>query len=514
MHNSDEAIHRSKRIASNTIILFVRMFILTIINLYAVRLVLIGLGREDYGIFNAVAGVISLLSFLTTVMAVSSQRFLSLSLGKNNNSLFTKLFSASINISVAGTIVAVILFETIGLWFLYNKMIIPVERFHAASMVFQFSIGSLVFTLMQIPFLSAIITYEKMGVYALVSTIDALLRLLCAVLTLTKGSDHLIIYGAGLFITSVITTTLYVAYTLKRFPLCRYTHVGSIRLHRYMLSFSGWTLLGSVSGTCMIQGNMVLLNIFFGPLINAAYGIALQVNNAFATLANNAVTALRPPMLKAFGKHQYDYVGSLFYACNKFLVYILLAVAIPFITETDTIIRFWLGSQDPVTIAFCRWIVVYAILLALNNPITIIIQATGHVKEYHLPVESITLMCIPISWLLFRYGFPAVYVFAVMIGVCLAAHIVRLICLNRFFKHVSVGDYLLSIIVPATAIAAIGGAAGWLLRSHVENVPLRISLSLIALPLLTLTMALIIGITSKERKTLLEYAKNSKYLRQ
>ena len=422
-----------KRIAKNSMALYFRMFLTMIVGIYTSRVVLNVLGVDDYGVYNVVGAVVLMMGFITASMSGATSRFLTYELGRNDKQRLAETFSSALIIHIGIALLIFVLCETIGLWFLINKLVIPEGRMTAAHVVFQLSVFGTMLGVTQVPYTAVLIAHEKMGSYAYFEIISVTLKLLIVFLLQLWDYDKLILYSILVLAVNVLMIVIYRVYCLRHFEESHFRRLWKPEILKPMLSFSGWTLLGSVSGTCMIQGNMLLLNIFFGPLINAAYGIALQVNNAFATLANNAVTALRPPMLKAFGKHQYDYVGSLFYACNKFLVYILLAVAIPFITEADTIIRFWLSSQDPATIVFCRWIVVYAILLALNNPITIIIQATGHVREYHLPVESITLMCIPISWLLFRYGFPSVYVFVVMIGVCLAAHVVRLICLNRYF---------------------------------------------------------------------------------
>jgi O-antigen/teichoic acid export membrane protein len=396
---TETKFNKSKRIASNTAVLFIRMLIITIISLYTVRVVLNGLGAEDYGIFNTVAGVVTTSSFLSSVLAISVQRFYSFSMGKNNDKDLNEIFSSSINIIILLSLGIIIVFETFGLWFVKTQLTIPYGRMEATLWIYQFSLFSFIFTILEIPFTAAIFAHEDMSIYAVISTVDCFLRLTVAFLIGKFMADNLIIYGSGLLIVSFIIFQFYAIYGLIKYEECHYKKTHNTLLYKKLLSFSGWTLFGSAASTGMQQGNIILLNIFFGPIINAAFGIALQINNAFNALSNSIILPLRPAMIKAYAEKNNDYLNQLFSVGNKFILYFLLAIGIPIFSEIVTILTWWLGNINSDIIIFSRLIIIYIIFLGIHSPITTIMQATGHVKEYHLPVESITLMCIPLTWL-------------------------------------------------------------------------------------------------------------------
>jgi O-antigen/teichoic acid export membrane protein len=503
--NISSNIDRNKRIASNTIVLFVRMFVLMIINLYTVRIVLNRLGDIDYGIYNAVAGVVTATAFISGVLALSIQRFYSIALGKGDYITLHKIFSASINIVIGVTIVLLIIFETVGIWFIKSHMTIPIDRLEPAIVLFQFALFTFFLSIIQIPYTAAVFTHEDMGIYALISTIECLGRLLVALLIGICFIDNLIFYGLGLFFVSIIISGIYIYIARRRYDECHYHVVNDFKLHKQILTFSGWTTFGSVSNTLMIQGSTILINIYFGPLINVAFGIALNINNAFMTLTNSMVLPFRPQMIKAYAQKNYGYINSLFSISNKFIFYILIAVAAPIISEMNLILKLWLGNVSHDTLIFSQFIIIYIICISIHNPITTIIHASGHIKEYHLPVESITLLCLPITLLLFHWKCPAYYIFFSMIGVVILAHIVRLICLRIYYKPFSIVNYFKLFIVRAIIISIIGGIITYLLHSQIVNTGLRtISVATIS-PISILTLTYCFGIDHNERLTINKY---------
>ena len=496
-----ESYNKSKRIASNTLVLFVRMFLLTILNLYAVRLVLRGLGEEDYGIFNTIAGVVTLSSFLSGVMALSVQRFYSIALGLGNPKRMNDIFSVSMNILIVLSVILLILFETIGLWFIRTEIHIPPERMHATLWLFQFSLFSFICSIFQIPYTASIFAHEDMGAYAMISTVECILRVVVAWMIGKMIMDGLIFYGFGLVIVAILVLLLYAWYGSNHYEECHYRLVRQSPLYRRLLIFSGWTMFGSVANVGLIQGNIILLGVFFGPIINAAFGIALQINNAFQALCNSMVLPFRSAMMRAFAEKQFDYLDKLFSVSNKFVFYILLAVSLPILSEMVNILHIWLGddiNQD--TVLFSRLIIIYIICLAMHNPITIIMQASGYVKEYHLPVESITLMCLPVTYILFRLGMPSYSVFFSMIGVCVIAHVVRLVCLCHYYKRFSILDYIVSFVIPSCVITIMSGLIAYTLHHHISDVYVELFSVILLMPLVVIVLAYLFGINRKEKE--------------
>lgn len=492
---------KSKLIAKNSLYLFLRMFILTLINLLCVRLILRGLGIEDYGIFNTIAGVVTASSFISSVFAMAIQRFYSYAIGEGNSEGLNAIFSSSINIILILSVIILVVLESIGTWLIYYHLSIPAERMTATLWLFQFSLFTFLLSILQIPFTAAIFAHEDMGTYTVVSTLECILKLVAAILIGYAVFDKLIFYGALLLVVAFVIFITYTTIARKRYSECVYHKVRTKGLSKKILSFSGWSTLGSLASVCMIQGNIILLSMFFGPAINAAFGIAQQIDHALLALGNSVVMAFRPPMIKLYAQRSFDELNRIFYASNKIIFYLFAAVSIPIITEMDTILGIWLGNVPTYGVVFCQLMIVYVVCLSMNNPITIIIQAAGKVKTYALAVESITLLCFPASWILFHFGFPAYYVFAPMIGLCLIAHIMRLVCLKKFYPPFSVRSYITKFALPAIIIAAISFAVAIIMHNEINGKYLRLIIMIVVSPLFTCCLTYGIGITSQERRS-------------
>lgn len=310
--NCKDIQNRSKRIASNTLVLFARMLIITFVNLYTVRWILAGLGTEDYGIFNAVAGVVTASTCVSSVLALSTQRFYSFAMGKGEQERLKEIFSVSLNIVMMIAFVLLVLFELAGPWLVSTQLTIPQERLEAAQWILQFSLFSFIFTLLQIPFIGAVFANENMGYYALISTIDCIVKLLIAYCIGMTGGDNLVYYGAALMLEAFMVMLLYVIIARRKYPECKYTIVKKKILYKELFSFSGWSFYGALAGVGMTQGSTIILNVFFGPIINAAFGIANQIYNAINTLTNSVVIAFRPAMIKAYSSNENGYLELLF----------------------------------------------------------------------------------------------------------------------------------------------------------------------------------------------------------
>ena len=505
--SSSTNIHKSQRIAMNTFILFIRMFVLTIINLYTVRLVLTGLGVIDYGIFNAVAGVVTTSAFLISILELAIQRFYSISLGKNDQESLNQIFSISLKITIFISIVIFIAFESAGLWFISHKLNIPFERLDAAYYCFHFGLAAFILTLLQIPFSSAVFSHEDMNIYALFSSIDYTLKLFIALLIGKMAMDNLSFYSLGLLIVATITFINYCLYSHYKYAECKYKKVKNPELTKKILFFSGWTMLGSFSKVCMVQGSTILLNIFFGPISNAAFAISMQISNAFNALCNSMVLAVRPAMIKAYSNQSNDYLYKTFNLSNKFILYVLLAVAFPMIANMELIIKIWLHETTPETVLFAQLTIIQIVILAMNNPITIIIQATGKIKEYSINVEGISLLCLPISYLAFYAGLSSAWIYYSMIAVCGLAHIERLRCLKKTYSIFQYKDYIKELCIPASVIIASGIIIEYLIENIPVNATIQALISIICLPLFMISISCIIGLNNKEKNIIKEIVK-------
>lgn len=490
---------RSKKIASNTFVLFIRMFVLMVVNLYAVRLLLNGLGQTDYGLFNTVAGVVTTTFFLSSILAFSIQRFYSIALGRADNELFRKVYSVSLNIVVLSSIVIFIVLETLGAWFVSNFLSIPMERFDVTMLVFHFSVFTFVFSFIQVPFLAAIYANEDMNVFSIISTIEAILRLAASWMVSRVVSDGLWFYGLSLMLISFLVSSAYTLYAIWKYSGCSYVIVRDRHMYTQLLSFSGWYTFGTMANTGMNQCNTVLLNVYFGPIVTAAFSVASQIQNAFNSLCNSMVLPFRPAMIKAYAEGNHKYVCRMFVANNKVICFFMLMISIPIIYEMDAILSFWLGGYDNNTLCFSRLTVICVILISLHNPISIIMHAVGKVKQYHLPVESTILLCCPITWMFFHYGLPSYILYYVIIVLVIIAHIIRLICLKKYYAYFSLKEYVVAFVCPALCVTISGILVMLLIHQFVNIAYIRIIFSFFVFPITFIILFYYIGLDKKER---------------
>ena len=498
----------TKRIAKNSTLLYVRMMVVMIINLYTVRLVLNALGAQDYGINNVVAGVITMLMSVSSVLSTATQRYYSYAIGENNFERLRNIFSTSINIYVLLSLIVVIFGETVGLWFVNTQLVIPVERMNAANWIYQFSIFSFIFTFIQVPYSAATLAHEDMGIFAKISILECVLKLVSALLIFIIPMDRLIIYGATLFLISAFVLIFYIKVGYTKYAECHYQKPTEKKLFKELLSFSGWSLFGSVAGVGMSQVNTILVNIFFGPLVNAARAISFQFNMAVSSFSGSFLMAIRPPMIKSYAEESYLYLNKIFNLSNKFIYYCLLMISLPIMFEMNTVLTLWLKTTDPQTVLFSRLILVYALIMSLNNPISIIIQATGHVKEYHVPVETFTLLCVPATYILFKLGYPASSTYIVMIITAVASHIVRLICLKKYYKPFSYSEYINSFVLPALVITIVTSLIVFQIHNSILNTYYRIFAVTSVSVLFVASFAILIGLSKSERDVVKQLIKS------
>jgi len=400
------------------------------VSLYTSRVILNTLGVEDFGIYNVVGSIVMMFSFFNSAMSSATQRFMSYELGKNDAKQLKKVFSMSVNIHgvIAATIL--ILAETIGLWFLNVKLNIPIERMDAANWVYQFSILSFFFTVVGVPYNAMIIAHERMKVYAYVSIVEVILKLIVVFVLVWFGYDKLKMYASLIFIVSVFVWFLYKSYCKSNFPESTYQFFWDKPLFKIMMNYASWSLFGNVAAVAMGQGVNILLNIFFGPVVNSARGIAYQVNSAVGGFVNNFQMAMNPQIIKSYAANDWQYMHLLIFQGSKYSFFLLFFISMPILMEAEAVVKWWLKIVPENTVIFCRLVLINALIDCISGPLMTAAQATGKIKKYQAVIGGLLLLVLPISYVLLKEGFSPHATFYVGISVSMLALFLRLLILK------------------------------------------------------------------------------------
>ena len=403
----------TKRIAKNTIALYIRMGLIMLVSLYTSRVLLKVLGVDDFGIYNLVAGVVVLFSFLNTAMNTATLRFLNYALGKGNTVQAAKYFSMSISVYVGVIAITVILSETLGLWFLNKQLNIPSERIFASNLVFQFAIANTVINILQVPYNAVIIAYERMSFFAWISIVKALLLLLVVFIVPSCNGDKLIFYAFLTTLINIIIQIIYVFYCRKAFArVARYRLFWNNKLFKELCSFSGWSLLGGIANVANSQGLNMILNVFCGVALNAAVGIAHQVGAAVYQFVSNFQVAYNPQIIKLYSSGNQQAFITLIFQASKISYYLMLILTIPIALNIDFILNLWLTNIPPYTADFIIWTLIYSMIDAIGGPLWLAVQATGKIRNYQLIVSAFILSNLPIAVIAMWLGCSPVWPFA------------------------------------------------------------------------------------------------------
>lgn len=434
----------NQRIAKNTLLLYFRMLFTMVVSLYTSRVVLNVLGIEDFGIYSVVGGIITMFAFLNTAMSSSTQRYLTFALGKGEILQLRKVFQTSVNIHWLIALLIFIFGETLGLWFLKEKMVIPLERLDAAFWVYQFSVATMMIMVISVPYNAAIIAHEKMSAFAYISVMEVLLKLLIVYLLYFTQSDKLILYAALLCGMQLLVRIIYSCYCGRYFEETHYKWGWDGRLFKEMTGFAGWNLWGGLAAVLFTQGLNILLNIFFGPVVNAARGIAVQVQGVVAQFSSNFQTALNPQITKSYAKGDLAYMHSLIFRSSKFTFLLLATLSFPIFIQADMVLKLWLGMVPDYTVTFVRLMLCITVIDAMAGAFMVAAQSTGRIRFYQSVVGGILLTIVPISYIVLKLGAAPWSVFGVHLCICICAFIVRLyiirplICLSlrSYFSEV------------------------------------------------------------------------------
>ena len=459
---------KNRRIAKNTLVLYLRMLFMMAVNLYTSRVVLNALGVEDFGIYNAVGGFVAMFSMLSGSLSAAITRFISYELGTSTQENLKKIFSSSVTIQIGLTVLIILLAEAVGVWFLNVKMNIPDARMTAANWVFQFSVLTFAINLLSVPYNASIIAHERMSAFAYISISEAIGKLAIAFLIVIAPMDRLIFYAILMCAVALIIRFTYGVYCKRHFEECTYHFILDKDLLKRMFGFAGWNFIGATSAVLRDQGGNMVINLFCGPAANAARGITSQVNHAICGFANNFMTALNPQITKSYASGDRDYMMTLIFQGARISFYMLLLLSLPVLTNTHYILGLWLKIVPDHTVLFVQLVLVFAMSESISNPLITAMLATGKIRNYQLVVGGLQMMNLPASYLLLRMGmFPeVVIVVAIVISqCCLAARIVML----RGMIVLSVLKYIKKVYINVLVVAAIASALPFLLSVKLEE---------------------------------------------
>lgn len=405
-----------------------------IVSLYTSRVILNTLGVEDYGIYNVVGGVVSMFAFFNSAMSSATQRFLSFEIGKGDFAQLRKTFNATQIIHIGIAVVIFILAETVGLWFVKTYLVIPPERLNAAIWVYHFSVLSFMVSIIQVPYNATIIAHERMNVYAYVSIIEVSLKLLIVFMLTWITYDKLKLYGILHFGVVFIIAAIYRVYTRSNFEESKFELVKDQKLYKTLISYSGWSLFGNIAGVAQGQGVNIILNIFFGPVLNAARGIAIQVQSALQAFVSNFQIAVNPQIIKYYSADNKDYLLSLVIRSSKLSFYLFFSLSLPILLEVDLILKLWLNIVPDFAVIFTKLVLISILISCISGPLQTLVQATGKIRNYQIIISFLLLLILPLSYIFLKNGYPPEITLYITIVIELFALLFRLLLLKKLIN--------------------------------------------------------------------------------
>ena len=488
----------NKRIAKNTLLLYFRMLLIMAVTLYTSRIILDTLGVEDYGIYNVVGGVVAMFSVISASLSSAIGRFITYELGRGNRERLKVIFSSAVVIQIVLAVSVCLLAEIGGVWFLNNKMNIPVERMNAANWVLQCSILIFMVNLVSVPYNAAIIAHERMKAFAYVSILEVTLKLLVVFALYISLFDKLKTYAVLLVIVAIVIRLIYGYYCKRHFEECTFRFVFDKNVLKDIGGYAGWNFIGSSSAILRDQGGNIVINLFCGPAVNAARGIASQVNSAIHGFVSNFMTALNPQIIKSYASGDRAYMMTLIFQGARLSYYMLLLLSLPVLANTHYILQIWLKNVPEHTELFVQLILIFALSESISNPLITAQHATGRIRNYQLIVGGLQMMNLPVSYILLRMGyFPEiVMIVAIFISQCCLA--ARLIMLRRMIG-LSVGAYLRKVYFNVWTVTLAAAVFPVLAAMALEETFLHFIGTCLLAAICTLGAVYLIGCNSEER---------------
>lgn len=487
----------NKRIAKNTAMLYIRMIILMAVTLYTSRVILAVLGVDDYGIYSLIGGIIALFTFISHAMVQAMQRFLNVAMGHNDNECYHRVYVMGYNIFFLFSAFLLLVGETVGLWFVTNKLNIPAGRETAAFWVYQISILTLIVQLLRTPDNASIIAHERMNFYAYISIGEALIKLGIVFLLKWFAFDKLILYVLLYLAASAVINLVYKLYCNRNFAECRYNWLWDKTLFKEMLSFSGWTLLSNGSRTVTMQGENIFLNQYYSVSVNAARGVAAQVYNAVNTFLTNFVTAFNPQLTKSYAAGEMENHFSLLYRSSKFSFYLLLVLVVPIVFNLDAILGAWLVEVPQYTKEFCLYVLLAYLVDALVKPLGTSISANGNIRGIQIAVAVVFFAQLIASFFALNSGW-APYIVSVFTLVSHGIHYVFYVYFCKRLCGLNLNTYFRKVILPLIPISFIAPIIPWYLQRFSNGIWMALGLCVVDV-LWVLLFVWLIGLDKTEK---------------
>lgn len=504
---SDLSIN-NKRIAKNTIFLYGRLILTMLISLYTTRVVLNILGVEDFGIYNVVCGFVALFSFLNTTMSNGIQRFYNYEAGKNGIDAAARVFQTAIIIQAILVLIILFIIEPLGVWYINHKLVIPTERLYAANWVFQFSLFSLAFLVMQVPFSAAVMAHEKMDYYASVGILDAVLKLgIVLILPYLKG-DSLIIYGLLIFLVSVINLLLYSIYATHYFKELKLSRGFHKDLFKSIFKFTGWNLVEMFAWTSQGQGVNMVMNLFCGPVANAAQGVASQISSALNSFCSNLSLAFRPQLVHSYAEGNYSRTTSMMFTMSKAMFLLMSLMVIPLSLEMEFVLNIWLGNTIPeYTLEFSTLIIISMLPRNMTMALSQVVHASGKLKNYQIGSAAIIILSLPVSYFLLKSGLSPVYIYLCNIVIFTLLWFVDILLLYQIYKY-PLKRYFLSVALPCMLTITLSYIVPYIIHTIMNEGTLRFVVIFFTSIICVTINAYLVLLSKGERKVTLQYIRN------
>ena len=501
-------ISSKSTIAKNTTLLYGRTILIMLVSLYTSRVILQALGVEDYGVYTAIGGVVSILTVVIGPIDNAICRFLTYELGRKDKKMLRRYFSTGLSIMLVFSLIAIVILETIGMWFLNYKMVIDESRMTAANWVLHLSIASFVVNMISSPYRAAIIAHERMSLFAYMGIFDAALKLAIAFALKFSLFDKLILYAVLLLAVSILVRFIYTVICDKEFEECRSPKIGIDReLFGSLFSFASWNIFGSTATVCRGQGINILFNLFGGPIVNAGYGIANQVNVAVGGFVNNFTTALNPSIIKSYASEQKDYMMSLVYQGAKYAYFLVLLFALPLILETDYVTLLWLGQIPDYSVPFIQLMLLHTLIESLSKTIMAGTHASGNIKKFQFVVGCFQIMILPVAYVLLKNGFSPISALFSTVIIDVIAFFSRMLLARGIFA-LSIKAFFIKVIIPVIITTAIAASMPLILKLSLHDGGIRFLLVCLMSVLTTALSVLCVGCTATERTAVISKVKD------
>ena len=498
----------TKTIAKNTLFLYIRMFFSMGISLFTSRVILEALGVEDYGVYNVVGGIVALFSFLNSTLAGATSRFINYELGKDISKV-QRVFSTALSVHVLIALAVLILGETVGYWFLINKLVIPADRLFAAKLLLQFSLITMLFNFTQVPYNASIIAYEKMNIYAYVGLADSILKFLVSYAMLFCNYDRLIIYGFLYMVEHLAVLLFYRSYCTKKFTTCKFKLSLDKEYLKPMLSYSVWDIVGQGSLVIKVQGVNMLLNMFFGAVVNAATGIASQVYGLVSQFSQNVMTAFRPQVVKNYAQKDFNRMEYLINMGATTTFILLLLIGVPLLFEMDIVLKLWLKTVPEYCSSMCKLSIVACLFANFTAYPMMGIDATAKIRDTSIIIGILYLLVIPISYLAFVFNLlnPSVpYLYNALIPIVVI--FINASFLHKYVKDFSYINYLLKTVLPGVILFVVDLASIYLLCLLFEDGYLRLFICVLLNSIVTISFGFLICYNKHQKRMIIDYLKN------